>query len=99
MSDELAAATAALAPIDPKVLEKTKADIAAAFALFDKDGKGTVLQDEVPTLIRSLGAYPTEKDIIRNIIPEMQEEEPVDFVTYARFEKKMLGILLPNNGE
>jgi Ca2+-binding EF-hand superfamily protein len=40
---------------------------------------------------------PAEKDIIRNIIPEMQEEEPVGYVTFERFERKMLDILLPSN--
>ncbi|DBA05201.1 TPA: hypothetical protein N0F65_005051 [Lagenidium giganteum] len=64
--------------------------------MFDKDKKGCVIQEEVSTIMRYLGAYPSEKDIIKKILPEMQEDEPSTFVTYERFEKKMLEVLYTN---
>eukprot|EP00937_MAST-01D_sp_MAST-1D-sp2_P003629 g3629.t1 len=64
-----------------------------AFALFDKDKKGVVIQEEVPTIIRYLGAYPSEKEIIRDLLPEMQPDEPVGFVAYEKFEVSMLTLL------
>ena len=75
---------------------KTKKMIREAFDLFDKDRKGSVVQEEIPTMIRFLGAYPDEKELQLSIL-QMQEDEPVGFVTFERFEKKMLEILLPIN--
>jgi calmodulin len=51
---------------------------------------------EVSTIMRYLGAYPSEKDIIKKILPEMQEDEPSTFVAYDRFEKKMLEVMFAN---
>ncbi|KAE8913247.1 hypothetical protein PF005_g30416 [Phytophthora fragariae] len=76
-----------------------KLRIRAAFDMFDKEKKGSVIQEEVSTIMRYLGAYPTEKDIIKKILPEMQEDEPSTFVTYDRFEKKMLEVLYTNEYE
>ena len=49
---------------------------------------------ELPYIMRYLGAYPSEKDIIKRILPEMQEDEPTAFVTYEKFEKKMLDVMI-----
>ena len=38
-----------------------------AFKLFDKDNKGQVIQDEAPSIMRYLGVYPTEKDIVKEV--------------------------------
>lgn len=38
---------------------ETKKKIREAFQLFDKDRKGCVIQEEVSTIMRYLGAYPT----------------------------------------
>ncbi|ETV72385.1 hypothetical protein H257_12529 [Aphanomyces astaci] len=73
--------------------------IKGAFDMFDKDRKGCVIQEEVSTIMRYLGAYPSEKDIIKKILPEMQEDEPSTFVTYDRFEKKMLEVLYSHEYE
>ncbi|TMW55196.1 hypothetical protein Poli38472_013087 [Pythium oligandrum] len=73
-----------------------KARIRLAFDMFDKEKKGCVIQEEVSTIMRYLGAFPSEKDIIKKILPEMQEDEPSTFVTYDRFEKKMLEVMYTN---
>ena len=46
-----------------------------------QEKKGCVIQEEVSTIMRYLGAYPREKDIIKRVLPEMQEDEPTPFVT------------------
>ncbi|KAG9409379.1 hypothetical protein AC1031_019632 [Aphanomyces cochlioides] len=76
-----------------------RARIRNAFEMFDKDRKGCVIQEEVSTIMRYLGAYPSEKDIIKKILPEMQEDEPSTFVTYDKFEKKMLEVLYSHEYE
>ncbi|CAM9936778.1 unnamed protein product [Choristocarpus tenellus] len=78
---------------DERWMEVQKARIKEAFALFDKEKKGCVIQEEVSTIMRFLGAYPTEKAMVKDILPDMQEDEPTNYVTYSRFEEKMLEIL------
>jgi Ca2+-binding EF-hand superfamily protein len=77
-----------------KDINEKKKRIRSAFDLFDKEKKGCVIQEEVSTIMRYLGAYPSEKDIIKRILPEMQEDEPTAFVTYEKFEKKMLDVMI-----
>ncbi|OQS05675.1 hypothetical protein THRCLA_20558 [Thraustotheca clavata] len=76
-----------------------RAQIRSAFDMFDKDRKGCVIQEEVSTIMRYLGAYPSEKDIIKKILPEMQDDEPSTFVTYEKFEKKMLEVMYTHEYE
>ena len=82
--------------MDPKALDwqsKVSVKIREAFDLFDKDKSDAVVQEEVGTMMRFLGAYPTERALVLDILPAMQNDEPTGFVSYARFEKKMLEIL------
>jgi hypothetical protein len=81
-------------PADDEAARKVR--IRAAFDMFDKEKKGSVIQEcvflqslvasspaadnisveicrEVSTIMRYLGAYPTEKDIIKKILPEVSE--------------------------
>ena len=44
-------------------------------------------------MMRYLGVYPTERALVLEILPSMQNDEPTGFVSYARFEKKMLEII------
>ena len=81
---------------DPKSAEwqkQTEAKIREAFDLFDKDKTDAVVQEEVGTMMRYLGAYPTERALVLDIIPAMQNDEPTGFVSYARFENKMLELI------
>mmetsp|Transcript_4571 Transcript_4571/g.7396 ORF Transcript_4571/g.7396 Transcript_4571/m.7396 type:complete len:161 (-) Transcript_4571:243-725(-) len=72
---------------------KQSKKIKDAFSLFDKEKKFCVIQEEVSTIMRYLGAYPTEKAMVKEILPEIQDDEPTAFVQYDRFEQKMLEIL------
>lgn len=74
-------------------VEKTQSQIREAFDLFDNDKADAIIQEEVGTVMRALGAFPTERELVLNILPEMQDDEPTGFVSYVKFEKKMLQIL------
>lgn len=74
-------------------IEQTEAKIREAFDLFDKDKADAIIQEEVGTVMRSLGVFPTERSLVLEILPEMQDEEPTGFVSYQKFEKKMLQML------
>lgn len=54
---------------------------------------------QVGTVMRALGAYPTERALVLNILPEMQDDEPTGFVSYRKFEKTMLNILASKEWE
>ena len=85
--------------MDEEWVVQTQKKISSAFQLFDKEKKGTIVQEEVPTIMRYLGAYPTEKAFVQDILPEMQEDEPAAFVKYARLEEVMLKILASKEWE
>lgn len=74
-------------------IEQTESRIREAFDLFDKEKADAIIQEEVGTVMRALGAYPTERTLILEILPAMQDEEPTGFVSYDKFEKKMKQIL------
>jgi Ca2+-binding EF-hand superfamily protein len=65
------------------------------FALFDKDSKGVCDVREVGTVVRHLGICPTEIEL-RDMITEIEEEEPTGFIRFEKFERMMSRILLEN---
>lgn len=77
----------------------TQQRIRDAFALFDKEKNQSVVLEEVPTMIRFLGVFPTEKALVLEILPDMQGGEPTGFVQYSRFEAKMLELLMSKQWE
>jgi len=56
------------------------AEFKEAFALFDKDGDGTITTKELGTVMRSLGQNPTEAEL-RDMIHEVDQDgsETIDF--------------------
>jgi len=74
-------------------IEQNEARIREAFDLFDKDKADAIVQEEVGTVMRFLGIYPTERALVLEILPEMQDDEPTGFVGYKKFEKKVLQLL------
>lgn len=86
-------------PRDDGWYVETKKKIREAFQLFDKDRKGCVIQEEIATIMRYLGAYPTERAMVKEILPDMMEDEPSAFIKYERFEPKMLEILAEGDWE
>ena len=70
-----------------------QAKIREAFDLFDKDHQDAVINEEVGTMMRYLGIFPTEKDLIMKYLPEMQDDEPTGFVRYDKLEKRLMELL------
>lgn len=81
---------AATGEFDETWLNKKKRDIREAFALFDKDGKGQVIEEEAPTIMRYLGIFPPERELVRDILPTMREDDLGKTITYERFEAKII---------
>ncbi len=61
----------------------------------DRDGKGLCDVREIGTIVRHLGICPTEIEL-RDMITEIEEEEPTGFIRFERFERMMTRILLEN---
>jgi Ca2+-binding EF-hand superfamily protein len=80
-------------PVDSEKIIALKEKIKAAFALFDKEAKGCVVQEEVSTIMRYLGVFPSERKVVESILPDMQGDEPALYVTYEKFEKKMVEVM------
>merc|ERR1719217_1487157 len=83
--------------IDPEVIRKreiTKA-IKEGFALFDRDGQGKCDVREIGTIVRHLGICPTEIEL-RDMILEIEEEEPTGFIRFEKFQRMMSRVLLEN---
>ena len=70
-----------------------------AFDLFDRDQKGMVVKEEIGTIMRSLGAFPTEEELVRIILPQIQDDEETQHVTFQRFEPFMVKVLVEKRFE
>mmetsp|Transcript_42481 Transcript_42481/g.70649 ORF Transcript_42481/g.70649 Transcript_42481/m.70649 type:complete len:178 (+) Transcript_42481:31-564(+) len=70
-------------------------NIKDAFSLFDKESKGVCDVREIGTIVRHLGICPTEIEL-RDMITEIEEEEPTGFIRFEKFERMMSRILLEN---
>lgn len=79
---------------EPDKFAAERKRIKAAFDLFDRDGKGIVVKEEVGTMMRYLRAFPTEEEMVTEILPQLQDEEETQFVKIERFEPFMLRILV-----
>jgi calmodulin len=71
--------------------EEHIAEFKEAFALFDKDGDGSITAKELGTVMKSLGQTPSEEDIA-NMIKEVDEDGngKIDFNEfYSLMQKRM----------
>lgn len=76
-------------------LEKIAKDIKEKFALFDRDARGHCDVREIGTIVRALGACPSELEL-RDIITEVEEEDPTGFIRFEKFERTMTRVLMEN---
>mmetsp|Transcript_56108 Transcript_56108/g.111376 ORF Transcript_56108/g.111376 Transcript_56108/m.111376 type:complete len:165 (-) Transcript_56108:292-786(-) len=83
--------------LDPEQVRRreTFKAIQDGFSLFDRESKGVCDVREIGTIVRHLGICPTEIEL-RDMITEIEEEEPTGFIQFKRFEKMMARILLEN---
>jgi Ca2+-binding EF-hand superfamily protein len=70
-------------------------EIRSKFALFDKDARGHCDVREIGTIVRSLGACPSELEL-RDLITKVEEEEPTGYIRFEKFERLMMCVLLEN---
>ena len=63
----------------PLVLRVSPAELREAFSLFDKDGSGTISNEELEVVMKSLGQNPTEEEL-----EEMIKEVDVDGRLYLK---------------
>ncbi|CAE7041336.1 Efcab2 [Symbiodinium sp. KB8] len=85
-------------------LAKAKASIRDAFLLFGKEETMTIHDEDVATVLRFLGLYPTTADLVDKILPEMQGDTPGKYVAYEQFEERVLeyqssGLFVPDTEE
>ncbi|KAK3239419.1 hypothetical protein CYMTET_50651 [Cymbomonas tetramitiformis] len=68
------------------------AEFKEAFAIFDKDGDGTIVTEELETVMRALGQNPTEKEL-EDMINEdaCSEDELID--AFNAFDESQNGSL------
>jgi len=68
--------------------------IQSSFQLFAvKNREDLIPVEEVGTIMRYLGAFPSEEQVVTEILPQIQDDELVTHVKYDRFERMMLRIL------
>ncbi|RYG62461.1 hypothetical protein EON64_17835, partial [archaeon] len=75
-------ATSSMETKSQEWIEQTEARIREAFDLFDKDKADAIIQEEVGTVMRALGVFPTERALVLEILPKMQDEEPTGAIGY-----------------
>ena len=80
-------------------IEANKTKIRDAFDLFDETKSDSILEEDVGTVMRALGAFPSERQLVTDVIPQLSEEEHPGFVMYRKFEKKMLSIMINHEYE
>ena len=78
-----------------QLTEEQIAEFKEAFALFDKDGDGTITTKELGTVMRSLGQNPTEaelQDMINEVIAEVNGTiDFPEFLSLMAYSVKCLG--------
>jgi Ca2+-binding EF-hand superfamily protein len=90
----------------PYVSPSVRRRISALFSLFDRDSKGVCPKEEVGTIMRALNLFPTEDELITDILPALQSEFDRDssVIEFVRFEPFIIrclseGLYAPDNEE
>ena len=68
-----------------KLEEYLKFKIQEAFSLFFDKKKGFIEKKEVPYVMRYLGQFPSEAQVRDAILPEIEEDEPMESIKYTKF--------------
>mmetsp|Transcript_34715 Transcript_34715/g.61070 ORF Transcript_34715/g.61070 Transcript_34715/m.61070 type:complete len:183 (-) Transcript_34715:870-1418(-) len=82
-----------------KQIEYLKVLIKDAYSAFDSAQSGFIDRTEVSAIMRYLGQFPSEVQLVQTILPEIQEDEPPNVVYYEKFEKYMLDVIANNEFE
>jgi calmodulin len=80
-------------------IEYLKSLIREAFSYMERDGKGYVIREEISSIMRYFGRFPSEAQVVDCILPEIQDDEPTTYVYYEKFEKYMIKVIIENEFE
>ena len=83
-------------PEESLATKRIRNNIRDAFKLFDKENENRVIMEDVSTIIRYLGRFPSEDEVSEIILPNMQSDEPDAYITFDKFEPVMLAIVQNN---
>lgn len=64
-----------------------------AFDLFDTDKANALIQEDVGNAMRSLGAFPSEAQLMKEYMPVLRDDDNGGYIPYKNFEKEMLRIM------
>ncbi|TPX47623.1 hypothetical protein SeMB42_g00398 [Synchytrium endobioticum] len=78
--------------LTPEQKKSLEARILRAFKTFDQQNNNTCDENEVPSMLRSLGLCPAQQDLAL-WIKDMVSDEPASFVTFEKFATVALKIL------
>ncbi|CAD8089187.1 unnamed protein product [Paramecium primaurelia] len=79
-----------------KMEQYMKEKILETFNLFATDKKGYVDKKEIPYIMRYLGKFPSEAQVSKTILPQIEEDEPSESIKYQKFEPFMIQVLKSN---
>lgn len=74
-------------------IEEQESLIRDAFDLFDTDKANALMPEDVGNVMRALGAYPSESQLMKEYMPVLKDDENGGYVPHKKFEKEMLRIL------
>eukprot|EP00941_MAST-03F_sp_MAST-3F-sp1_P004672 g4672.t1 len=75
---------------EEQIVQKKR--IKTAFEIFDTENKGHVAHEDIPNMMQVLGLFPSMKEIVDRVLPEMYEENP-NVVSYEKFEQVTLDFI------
>ena len=82
-----------------KQQEFYKEKIRESFKLVDTSNQGYLPKEEISYLMRYLGQFPSEAQVRDYILPQLEDDEPSDFIKYDKFETYMVGVMQKNEFE
>jgi Ca2+-binding EF-hand superfamily protein len=82
-----------------KKIEYFKKKIKEVFDYIDIPKKGEIKREEVAYIIRYFNRFPSESVIMKDIIRQLEEDEPSDYVKYNKLETLLLNMIIENQHE
>ena len=77
-----------------KKIEYFKKKIKEVFDYLDPMRKGEIKLEEVAYIIRYFNRFPSESVIRKDIIRQLEEDEPSDYVKYSKLEPVLVNMLI-----
>jgi Ca2+-binding EF-hand superfamily protein len=74
-------------------IEEHEVKIRDAFDLFDTDKANALMQEDCGNVMRALGIFPSEAQLMKEYLPVLRDDDNGGYVTYKKFEREVLRIL------